>query len=81
MATKSKYQRQLRGSSSSAGSRTRDTPGQGEGTKGKSEKFTRRTTPVDRLKQREDGDAIDLKFGFHRYVEVTTTHETNFKDL
>jgi hypothetical protein len=69
MGKQSKYQRQLRGSSSS-GSRARDFSGQSEGTTGKSEKFTRRATPMDRLKQREDGDAIDLKFGFNRYVEV-----------
>ena len=44
--------------------------GQSEGRKGKSEKFIRRATPVDRLKQREEGDAIDVKFGFVRYAEV-----------
>jgi hypothetical protein len=70
----SRYQRQLKGStpSSSATSSYGNSSGQNDSSfKGKSnDKMTRRFTPVDRQRQREDGDAIDMKFGFHRYVEV-----------
>lgn len=68
MEKKTKYQKQLKGnqkntSNSGGGERS------GSGSNINGNKITRRVNPIDRLKQREDGDLIDSKFGFNRYVE------------
>jgi hypothetical protein len=67
----SRYQRQLKGNSAPSSGNSN---GQNDSFKGKGDKATRRFTPIDRQRQREDGDAIDLKFGFHRYIEVWTIY-------
>lgn len=69
MEKKTKYQKQLKGNS--GGGRGGGGSGiNGGQNKQKSDKITtRRYNPIDRLKQREDGDIIDLKFGFNRYIE------------
>lgn len=63
---RSNYQRQLRGMSGTSSGRG----AQSEGVKGKYEKSNRRNAPIDRQKQRDDGDMIDTKFGYVRYIEV-----------
>ena len=75
MEKKTKYQNQLkgnqRGNEGGGGGR-----GGGGSSQGAKQRFdnnkmpSRRLNSIDRLKQREEGDIIDSKFGFQRYVEV-----------